>query len=226
MLKSIQHLIGSSVKAKDGKFGVIKDIYFDDNTWNVRYLIVEARWWLLKHQWVISPFTVLQTGLTESSIQVTLTNKEIRQYPVEEASIPVSKQEEESLFNHHSWPDYSSRSMFDENLPRSFHSLRSEDKDQEYGDPHLRSFTHVRDYTVSNSDGFLGEVEDFLVDTVSWKISNLVIQHFFDPEEFNLIPVKKVRSINWDNFQLEIDLASGELEHCQKTHLEDFTSAD
>lgn len=40
MLRSLRDLIDYTVHAVDGKIGVVKDFYFDDFNWSVRYMIV------------------------------------------------------------------------------------------------------------------------------------------------------------------------------------------
>jgi hypothetical protein len=43
MLRSIKQLYGHSLDAADGKIGTIKDFYFDDRPWAVRYVVVATR---------------------------------------------------------------------------------------------------------------------------------------------------------------------------------------
>ena len=37
MLQSIKHLYGHKLEASDGEIGHVKDCYFDDQNWAVRY---------------------------------------------------------------------------------------------------------------------------------------------------------------------------------------------
>jgi len=46
MLRSIKQLYGDELKAKDGEIGHIKDFYFDDQNWAVRYVVVDTGSWL------------------------------------------------------------------------------------------------------------------------------------------------------------------------------------
>jgi len=43
MLRSVKSLEGSAIGATDGAVGKVKDFYFDDQAWVVRYLIVDTR---------------------------------------------------------------------------------------------------------------------------------------------------------------------------------------
>jgi hypothetical protein len=47
MLRSIKQLYGDELRATDGEIGRIKDFYFDDQHRSVRYVVVDARPWLI-----------------------------------------------------------------------------------------------------------------------------------------------------------------------------------
>ena len=40
MLKNLKHIEGRALQARDGTLGEVKDFYFDDAHWHVRYLVV------------------------------------------------------------------------------------------------------------------------------------------------------------------------------------------
>ena len=46
MLHSMKELGKYSIVATDGAIGDIKDFYFDDEAWAVRYLVVDTSVWL------------------------------------------------------------------------------------------------------------------------------------------------------------------------------------
>ena len=46
MLRSMKDLGGYAIHATDGTIGHVKDFYFDDDAWVVRYHIVETGSWL------------------------------------------------------------------------------------------------------------------------------------------------------------------------------------
>jgi hypothetical protein len=55
MLRSIKQLYGDSLKASDGEIGHIKDFYFDDQKWAVRYVVADTGSWLSGRLVLISP---------------------------------------------------------------------------------------------------------------------------------------------------------------------------
>jgi uncharacterized protein YrrD len=46
------------VLASDGEIGKVKEIYFDDDRWVVRYLVVDTGGWLTRRHVLISPHAV------------------------------------------------------------------------------------------------------------------------------------------------------------------------
>ena len=43
MLRNTTHLKGFAIRATDGELGTVDQFYFDDETWAIRYLMVEHR---------------------------------------------------------------------------------------------------------------------------------------------------------------------------------------
>lgn len=49
-----RELIAARVVAQDGEVGRVEDLYFDDRSWRVRYLVVDAKDWI-NREVLISP---------------------------------------------------------------------------------------------------------------------------------------------------------------------------
>lgn len=43
MKRSVKSLVGFAIGATDGEIGKVKEFYFDDRTWTIRYLFAETR---------------------------------------------------------------------------------------------------------------------------------------------------------------------------------------
>lgn len=54
MLRTAGHLKGVTIEAMDGDIGSVQDLYYDDQTWTVRYLVVDTGTWLPGRQVLIS----------------------------------------------------------------------------------------------------------------------------------------------------------------------------
>ena len=46
MLTNATHLKGLEIRATDGEIGTVDQFYFDDESWAVRYLVVQTGGWL------------------------------------------------------------------------------------------------------------------------------------------------------------------------------------
>jgi hypothetical protein len=55
MLRSIHQLYENKLGASDGDIGRVKDFYFNDHTWAVRYVVADTGNWLRGRLVLISP---------------------------------------------------------------------------------------------------------------------------------------------------------------------------
>src|SRR5438445_511484 len=93
MLRSTSHLKGTSLAATDGEIGSVQDLYFDDLTWTVRYLIVDTGTWLPGRQVLISPRSV-RSATDENRVPVALSKEQVKNSPSIDTDKPVDRQYE------------------------------------------------------------------------------------------------------------------------------------
>jgi hypothetical protein len=209
MLRSIKQLYGDKLGAADGEIGRVKDFYFDDQNWAVRYVVADTGTWLTSRQVLLSPhaFGDFQPG--GKILKVNLTRKQIEDSPSIEWHKPVSRQYEEEYYRHYGWPGYwlgdgvwgmSGSPIFDQplNTPPGGHPAVLEPKPKR-SDAHLRSMQAVNGYRIQASDGTIGHVCDFMMDDQSWVVRELVVKtgHRFTGKEV-LIPVNTASRISYD----------------------------
>ena len=53
-------LIGKTIDALDGKIGSVHDVYFDDQTWSLRYLVVDIGKWLPGRKVLVVPEAIVK----------------------------------------------------------------------------------------------------------------------------------------------------------------------
>jgi sporulation protein YlmC with PRC-barrel domain len=77
MLRGISDLTRFTIAATDGKLGSVRDLYFDDRSWAVRYLVIEAGPWLPGRRLFVSPLsirrsdpTTLRLGVSKWQVQI------------------------------------------------------------------------------------------------------------------------------------------------------------
>jgi hypothetical protein len=186
MLQRITQLYDDTIGALDGDVGHVEDMYFDDRSWAVRYLVTDTGSWLAGRKVLISPHAFRGLDHHGKRMVVQLTRKQIEECPPVEDHKPVSRQYEERYHLHYGFPFYwegdglwgmsgypvSSLPAQDlaERIPAASPDLTAAD------DPHLRSTQAVNGYQIMASDGTIGHVCDFIMDDQAWAIRQLVVK--------------------------------------------------
>ena len=58
MLSKVKTLEGYKLDTLDGEIGNVKEFYFDDRHWTIRYLVANTGTWLIGRQVLISPYAL------------------------------------------------------------------------------------------------------------------------------------------------------------------------
>src|SRR5665213_915884 len=106
MLINAKSLLGYKLESLDGEIGKVKEFYFDDRHWAIRYLVVGTGNWLTERQVLISPYALGATNEVQKVIATELTKKQIEASPVLDSHKPVSRQFEEAYYGYYGWPMY------------------------------------------------------------------------------------------------------------------------
>ena len=106
MLRSMSDLEGYAIRATDGTIGHVKDFYFDDEAWVIRYLIVDTGSWLSSRKVLISPIAIGQPDWTAKVLPVSITKEQVKNSPDIDTEKPVSRQHEMSYLGYYGYPYY------------------------------------------------------------------------------------------------------------------------
>lgn len=225
MLRSVKRLYGNKLGASDGEIGQVKDFYFDDQNWVMRYLVADTGSWLPGRKVLISPHALGNLDKAGKLLLVNLTRKQIENSPSIELHKPLSRQYEEEYYRYYGWPYYwegsglwgmSGFPILD--LPPQ---TSPGGPSPESADAHLRSTQAVTGYHIQASDGTIGHVCDFLIDSQSWAIRQLVIKtgHRFSGKEVQ-IPTDKVARISYEESTVYVNLTADAVEQSPAHHLD------
>ena len=223
MLLSFSELKGHKLHATDGEIGSVDDIYFDDNTWAVRYLVVNAGSWLTGRAVLLAPHVLSARSGEKNAIGVSLTKEQIRNSPEIDTQKPVSLQHQEALHSYYGWPLYwgpgsilgGARSVgYDPNssgiggTPETLPPmLEGAERQAHQGDPHLRSAREVHGYHIHAQDGEIGSATDLIVDETEWRIRYLVVKTggWFTGDHVLVAPAW-IKQISWPDSTVQVDL--------------------
>jgi hypothetical protein len=219
MLRSIKQLYGDKLGALDGEIGHVKDFYFDDQNWTVRYVVADTGSWLTGRLVIISPHSLGRLAQAGKVLCANLTRKQIEDSPSIDSHKSVSRQYEEEYHRYYGWPYYwqgdalwgvSGVPIME--LPSGPPELAS-GAPPKGPDEHLRSTLAVNGYHLQATDGMIGHICDFMMDDQSWRIGQLVIKtgHRFSGREVQ-IPTSKVDRIRYDDSTVFVNLTSEAVE--------------
>lgn len=244
MLRDSQDLLGHSLEAIDGSIGIVKDLYFDDEWWVIRYFVVATGAWLSGRRVLIAPAAVTALVWEQKQLSVNLTKQQVKNSPDIDTNEPVSLQHEREYLKYYGYPFYWSGGTIWgggaahpgslvpglEREGAAAAHLRSGQENRladaladaehrPHGDHHLRSTTTVKTYHIHASDGEIGHVKGFLFDEIGWVIRYMVVEtgHWWRGHEV-LISPEWIEEIRWDDNHVLVGLTRNAVQRSPAHH--------
>jgi len=211
MLSKVKTLKDYKLDSMDGEIGKVKEFYFDDGHWTIRYLIAETGTWLASRQVLISPYALLSIDKEDKTIAVELTNKQIEDSPSLETDKPVSRQWEQKYYGYYGWPAYWNGPYSGGSYPyieRNRDKWGQITKGEKSPNHHLRSTYAVSGYNVHALDGDIGHVEDFILDDETWAIRYLIVNtsNWWSGKKV-LVSPQWIERVSWTDSKVFINLS-------------------
>jgi len=222
----MKQLYGSKLAALDGDMGHVKDFYFDDENWVVRYLVADTGSWLTGRLVLLTPHAFGTLDLADKTLHIKLLKKKIQDSPSIESHKPVSRQYEADYYTYYGWPTYWDGSAmwgiggYPVVLPPSKKEMEIQKKYHHRDDKHLRSMQAVTGYHIQSVDGEIGHVNSFMVDDKNWAIHELVIEtgHWYSGKEI-LIPTSKVKKISYEEAKVFVSLTKEDIQQTAENEI-------
>lgn len=105
-LRSTQEVTGYTIHATDDSIGHVDDFIFDDETWIIRYMIVDTKNWLPGRKVLISPEWIEKVDWAKSEVAVNMTRESVKNSPEFDPSKPVNRNYEVQLYDYYGRPRY------------------------------------------------------------------------------------------------------------------------
>jgi hypothetical protein len=198
MLRNVKDIEGFAIGATDGVVGHVRDVYFDDEAWVIRYFVVETA---LRHgnrRVLISPFALGQPNWSEKTVPAAITQAQVENSPDVDTDKPVSRQHEMGYLSYYGYPNYWGggglwgAGVYPDILqagldPISVNNANIRERSARGGpksatkpnprptDTHLRSANDVMRYYVQASDGDIGHVQGLLVEDRTWAVRYFIV---------------------------------------------------
>jgi hypothetical protein len=210
MLIKAKTLEGFKLQSLDGEIGKVREFYFDDKYWTIRYLVADTGGWLEDRKVLISPYAMVSVIKEKQHIAINLTRKQIENSPSLDSDKPVSRQFERDYHTHYGWPVYWNGPYVWGSYPyivRDPEEWRKSSGGKKPWDPNLRSTHDVIGHHIQAADGEIGHVEDFAIDVETWAIRYLTVDtRDFWPGKKVLISPQWIERISWDELKVFVNL--------------------
>lgn len=106
ILRSASEVSGYHIQACDGEIGHVHDFVFDDETWMIRYLVVDTRNWLPGRKVLLAPGWLDAIYWADSDVTTSLSREAVQNAPEFDPSVPVNREYEQKLYDYYGRPVY------------------------------------------------------------------------------------------------------------------------
>ncbi len=220
MLYELENLYGLTLSATDADIGYVKDFYFDDQTWCLRYVVVDTGNWLSERQVLLAP-KAFDHGLgngdqTTKHLHVNLTRQQISDSPPIETHRSITRQYEDSYYRYYGWPNYWDGGMLGSAGFPAFTPLPLQDHTHhghnQRDDQHLRSTEAVAGYRVHGTDGEVGRVNDFVLNGKDFTIQEIIVEtgSWLEDKRVRIL-TKHIERVSYEESAVYVKLSKADL---------------
>jgi hypothetical protein len=219
MLLSIKKLLEYKIEAIDGHIGHADSFLFDDQTWIIRYLVVDTGGWLSGRKVLLAPSALGKPVTDQRVFPIELTRRQIEDSPDIDTDKPVSRQHETALHEYYNWTPYWGGGVAMPYAP--FMQTPEERETQKQAasvgvaeaDQHLRSTKEVIGYKIHAKDGKIGHLDDLIVEEYEWKIRLMIVDTGgWIAGRKVLIPPAWIKEIRWEESEAYVDVTKEEVQ--------------
>lgn len=105
-LRSTNAVIGHHVQASDNEIGHVEDFIIDDQTWAIRYFVINTRNWLPGKKILVSPQWIERVSWTEAKVYINFPSETIKAAPEYDDDAPITRDFEDALHKHFVYKGY------------------------------------------------------------------------------------------------------------------------
>jgi hypothetical protein len=220
MLQDIEEIYGDKLAALDGDIGHVKEFYFDDKTWTIRYLVADMGSWLTGRHVLLSPDTFGRLDKQEKTLHVKLHKKQIENSSSLESHRSISRQYEMEYYCYPAeapvnWPAVN-RVL----IPSLKSDAEAHLQHHRRAEKHLQSTRAVTGYSIQATDGTIGHVSGLLTDDQTWTIREVVVEtgHWY-PNKQILISINKIERISYEESKIFVNLTKADIQRTAESEL-------
>ena len=99
-------MTGCHIQATDGEIGHVEDYLVDDQSWAIRYMVVDTTNWWAGKKVLVAPAWIGRVDWAQSKVHVILTRAQIQTSPEYDPARAVERAYETRLYSHYGQPRY------------------------------------------------------------------------------------------------------------------------
>lgn len=100
-LRSYKEVVGYHIEADDGEIGHLQGMLVDEETWAIRYLIVNTSNWWLGHEVLIAPQWIRDVTWQDATVSINLTRQAVQDAPPYNSAEQLTREQELEIFKHY-----------------------------------------------------------------------------------------------------------------------------
>jgi hypothetical protein len=215
MLSSVRAMYGYTVHTRDGEIGKVCDFYFDDQSWAIRYVVVDTTTCLPGGQPVLLRTTDLVRPASERQvIRARLTRQQVQHSGPVDTRAPTEGRMKTAFAARHGWNLGGKETALAAGLEAVSNVqvfVRTGREGSLSGAAHasrpLRRTTEVIGYDIQAIDGEIGYIQDMICDDETWAIRCLVVEtHNGLPGRKILVAPQWTEEVNWCEGEFHLGL--------------------
>jgi sporulation protein YlmC with PRC-barrel domain len=121
-LRSAVEIHGYHIQGSDGAIGHVEDLVIDDETWAVRYLVIDTSNWWFGKKVLVSPLWAEKISWAERNVYVDMSLQSIKESPQWASAEEIDRGYETNLYNYYGRPVYWSLGPLPEEEESPHHS--------------------------------------------------------------------------------------------------------
>jgi len=236
MIRLLNDVKGSVIRATDGDIGKAIDYYFDDQKWAIRYLVVDVGNLVRGGHVLISPISVTGTDWENHTISLSIDRERVKSSPTADVLRPISRQYETEYYRYYGWPNYwegagiwgaeatpgalgiitppatTVGGAYPAPGERDVRRTVSSRATAGMEDSRLRSAKEVAGYHIKATDQEIGHIDDYLLDPDTWVIDSILIDTSNWPGGKTVVlPRERVNRVDWSTKQIFVNMTSQEV---------------
>jgi hypothetical protein len=105
-LRSCKAVMDYHIQAVDGDIGHVQGLLVDEETWAIRYLIVNTSNWWLGHLVLVARQWIQKVSWSDTTVSVNLTRQALKDAPAYDSAAQLNREQEVNMFKHYGHPGY------------------------------------------------------------------------------------------------------------------------